>query len=94
MDIQFYIDPETGYPHIYGHGVQEYEVEDVLEQPGEDTQGRRNSRVAIGQTRSGRHLQVVYALGPGDGGLFVITAYELRGNPLAAYRRRRRRRGR
>ena len=30
MDIRFYIDPETGYPHIYRHGVEEYEVEDVL----------------------------------------------------------------
>ena len=26
MDIQFYIDPETGYPHIHRHGVEEYEV--------------------------------------------------------------------
>ena len=30
MNLRFYIDPETGYPHIYRHGVGEYEVEDVL----------------------------------------------------------------
>ena len=94
MDIRFYIDPESGYPHIHRHGVQEYEVEDVLEQPREDTPGRRNSRIAIGQTRSGRYLQVVYTYNSGARQIFVITAYELRGNALAAYRRRRRRSGR
>jgi hypothetical protein len=49
------------------------------------------ARVAIGQTRAGRHLRVVYV--PELGGTFVITAYELRGKPLMAYRRRRRQRG-
>jgi hypothetical protein len=31
--IRFYIDPETGEPHIYEHGVDEDEVADVLEDP-------------------------------------------------------------
>ena len=40
MKIRFYIDPETGQPHIYNHGVREDEVEDVLGKPGEDRPGR------------------------------------------------------
>ena len=27
VDIRFYLDPDTGLPHIYGHGVTEEEVE-------------------------------------------------------------------
>ena len=30
MKIRYYIDPETGLPHIYGHDVEETEVEEVL----------------------------------------------------------------
>jgi hypothetical protein len=30
VKIRFYIDPETGLPHIYRHQVVEGEVEDVL----------------------------------------------------------------
>lgn len=51
MNIRFYIDPETDLPHIYGHQVDEQEVEDVLRRPEEDRPGREGSRVAIGQTR-------------------------------------------
>jgi hypothetical protein len=36
MDIRFYIDPETGLPHIYNHDVDGDEVEEVLQNPGED----------------------------------------------------------
>ena len=36
LKIRFYIDPETGKPHIHNHGVKENEVEDVLSKPGED----------------------------------------------------------
>lgn len=60
MTIRFYIDPETGLPHIYGHGVVEEEVEEVLRAPGEDRPGREGSRTAIGQTRAGRYLRVIY----------------------------------
>ncbi len=90
MNLRFYMDPETGYPHIHRHGVEEYEVEDVLVDPGEDTRSRGDSRILIGQTRSGRYLLVVYRRGAIAGQVFAITAYELRGNALAAYRRRRR----
>ena len=31
MNLRFNVNPETGLPHIYDHGVAEYEVQDVLE---------------------------------------------------------------
>lgn len=93
MNIRFYLDPETELPHIYGHAVDEDEVTDVLANPGEDRPGREGSRVAIGKTRAGRYLRVIYVPDPEPDSVFVVTAYELRGNPLTAYRRRRRRKG-
>lgn len=93
MNIRFYRDPTTGEPHIYNHGVTEEEVEEIIRRPSEDRRGREGSRVAIGQTRAGRFLRVIYVPDPEPESLFVITAYELRGKPLAAYRRRQRRKG-
>jgi len=58
MRARFYIHPESGEPHIAGHGVGEHEVRDVLTQPLEDRPGRDGSRVALGQTRAGRYLRV------------------------------------
>jgi hypothetical protein len=91
MTIRFYVDPETGLPHIYGHQVDEREVEDVLREPGEDRPGREDSRVAIGRTRGGRYIRVIYVPDPEPASVFVITAYQLTGKALMAYRRRRRR---
>jgi len=93
MNIRFYRDPETDEPHIYGHDVDEDEVAHVLENPGEDRPGRDGSRVTIGKTADGRYLRVIYVPDPEPDSVFVITAYELRGKPLIAYRRRRRRKG-
>lgn len=92
MKVRFYIDPETDLPHIYRHGVSESEVEDVLSRPGEDRPGSEGSRVALGQTTSGRYLRVIYVPDTEPRSVFVATAYELRGKALLAYRRRRRRR--
>jgi len=92
MKIRFYIDPETGMPHIHRHGVREDEAEDVLSSPGEDRPGKEGSRIAIGQTMGGRYLRVIYVPDSDPESLFVITASELKGKPLTAYRRRRRRR--
>jgi hypothetical protein len=92
LNIRYYIDPETELPHIYRHDVEETEVEDVLSNPGEDRLGREGSRVAIGRTPEGRYLRVIYVPDPAPNSVFVITAYELQGKPLIAYRRRRRRR--
>lgn len=94
MKIRCYIDPVTDEPHIYNHDVDEYEVEDILRNSGEDRPGRDGSRIALGQTADGRYLRVIYVPDPELDGVFVVTAYELKGKPLAAYRRRRRKRGR
>ncbi len=59
MELRFHRDPDTGLPHIYGHGVTEDEVADVLRRPGEDRPGGRGSRIAIGRTSAGRYLRVV-----------------------------------
>jgi len=94
MEVRYYLDPETGQPHIYGHGVTEAEVEYVLRHPGEDRPGSDNSRHALGQTAGGRYLRVIYGADEEAESVFVVTAYELRGKPLQAYRRRMRRRRR
>jgi hypothetical protein len=91
MNVRFYIDPETRLPHIYNHNVVEDEVEGVLRKPREDRPGKENSRIAIGQTKGGRYLRVIYVPDPVPDSVFVITAYELIGKPLKAYRRRSRR---
>ena len=90
MQARFYIDPATGLPHINGHQVSEDEVIEILDKPGEDRAGREGSRVALGQTASGRYLRVIYVPDPEPDSVFVITAYDLTGKPLAAFRRRRR----
>jgi len=90
LDIRFYLDPATGLPHIYNHQVDETEVMELLEAPTEDRPGREGSRIALGQTSAGRYLRVVYVPDPVPDSVFVITAYDLTGKPLAAFRRRRR----
>jgi hypothetical protein len=70
--------------------VSEDAVIDVLEDPFEDRAGREGSRVAIGQTAAGRYLRIIYVPDPEPDSIFVITAYELTGKPLTAFRRRRR----
>lgn len=91
VKIRYYIDSETESPHIYRHNVTEGEVEAILTHPGEDRLGREGSRVAVGKTSEGRYLRVIYVPDPELNSVFVITAYELKGKPLTAYKRRRRR---
>lgn len=88
MKIRFYIDPTTSLPHIYNHQVDETEVKEVLTNSNEDRPGTKNSRVAIGRTEAGRILRVIYVRDPKPDRVFVITAYTLEGKPLAAFRRR------
>jgi hypothetical protein len=75
MNIRFYLDKETGLPHIYNHEVVEKGVEEVLLRPVEDRPGKENSRIAVGQTRAGRYLRVIYVPDPEPDSVFVITAY-------------------
>lgn len=89
MIVRFYIDPEAGEPHIVRHRVSEAEVEDVLRRPIEDRPARDGARIAIGQTRDGRYLRVIYVPDPEPDSVFVITAFDLGPKPLRALRRRR-----
>jgi len=91
MRLRFYTDLGTNSPHIYRHGLTGQDVEDILSHPGEDRLGHEGSRVAIGQTRSGRYLRVIYIQDKETESIFVMTAYELLGKALLAYRRRMRR---
>lgn len=91
MKVRFYIDPESGDPHVESHDVSEQEVRSVLSRPLEDRPGREGSRVALGQTAEGRYLRVIYVPDPEPDSVFVITAYELGPKAKRALRRRRRR---
>jgi hypothetical protein len=92
VKLRFYEDPETGEPHIYRHAVSEREVEDVLARSLEDRAGSEGSRVALGQTASGRYLRVVYVADPEPESVFVVTAYDLGPKAKKALQRRRRKR--
>jgi hypothetical protein len=94
MEIRFYIHPESELPHIYEHGVTEEEVYQVLVKRGDDFRGRKNTRIRFGQTQAGRYLKVIYVPDVERDSVFVITAYELRGKALKAFRRRQRRKHR
>ena len=94
MELRFWNDPETGIPHIYAHGVSEDEVRQVLARPGIDYPSERDSRVHMGKTLAGRYLKVVYVPDRGARSAIVVTAYELRGKSLKAYRRAQRRKKR
>ena len=94
MKIRYYIDPDSELPHIYKHNVSEDEVEFIILNPGEDRPGKEGSRVAIGQTEAGRYLRVIYVQDKEKNSIFVITAYNLKGKPLLADKRRRKRRKR
>jgi len=94
MELRFWNDPETGLPHIYDHGVTEEEVEQVLRSPGLNLPDARNSRSVMGQTAAGRYLKVVFVPDSAGESGFVVTAYELRGKRLQAYRRTKRRKKR
>jgi hypothetical protein len=94
MEFRYYIDPETGEPHIYGHRVTEVEVEQVMRGSGEDFPAKRGARMKLGQTAAGRYLQVIYVPDEEGDSAFVITAYELHGKAKTAFRRRQRRKPR
>lgn len=89
MGALYYVDPVTDEPHIYNHAVNEDEVKDVLGRAIEDRPGREGSRVAIGQTRAGRFLRVIYVPDGQPGSVFVMTSYELGPKALRALPQRR-----
>lgn len=91
MDFRYFVDADSGLPHIYNHGVDERDVEFVVRQAREDRPGRDGSRIAVGQACGGRYLRVVYVPDDDGVGIFVVTAYPLTGKQLKAFRRRVRR---
>lgn len=94
MEVRFHIDPDTDEPHIYGHGIMESEVLQVLRGAGQDLAGARDSRIKIGQTATGRYLKVIYVRDADGLGIFVITAYDLGAKAKRAFRRKQRRKPR
>lgn len=90
MRVRFYLDSESGQPHVFRHGVSEAEVEEVLRGPGDDLPARRDSRMKLGRTMAGRCLAVIYTADANSDDVFVITAYELKGKAKKAFRRRQR----
>lgn len=88
MRARFFIDPTTDRPHLEKHGVSPQEAIEILERGGQDYMGDRGARIALGRTRAGRYLKVMYRPDESSDDVFVITAYPLRGKGLKAYRRR------
>jgi hypothetical protein len=68
-------------------GVTEDEVREALARRLHDRAGADGSRVAVGQTRAGRFLNVVYVPDPEPGSIFVITSYRPTAKALKALRR-------
>jgi hypothetical protein len=93
VQIRFYIDPETGRAHCEAHDVRPTEAAEVLQRRSQDFAARDGARMAMGTTKAGRVLRVVYVLDE-DGSVFVITAYPLTGGALRAFKKRQRRRDR
>jgi 6-phosphogluconolactonase (cycloisomerase 2 family) len=91
MNIEFYIDSDTGVPHIARHRVEKWEAVDVLENAQADYNARDGTRAALGQTRDGRYLRVIYRRLDG-GDRRIITAFDLSPSAKRALRRSRRRR--
>jgi len=53
-----------------------------------DVPGQEDARVAIGQTRGGRYLRIIYVPDPEPDSVFVITGYDLGPKAVRALRRR------
>ncbi|QDV62184.1 hypothetical protein [Crateriforma conspicua] len=70
-------DPEGNVVHVAEHGVTQEEVEDVLANPTDrDTSHSSGYPVAFGDTRTGRHLIVVYEQIDAET-VYPITAYDV-----------------
>jgi len=83
--MRFYLDPDSGLPHIYQHGVREDEVEQILRGKGEDVAAKDGARMKLGQTHAGRYLQVIYTFDDLGLSIFVITAYGVQSLSCADY---------
>lgn len=88
--VDYHWDEEHNCPHMTAkHGITEAEVEEVLFGEHLQRPGREDSAIAIGQTDDGRWLKIIYADSDSiDGGVFVITAYDLSEQEKSAARKR------
>jgi hypothetical protein len=91
VNIRFHLDP-SGEPHIWNHNVSEAEVVDVLVDPLESIKGRGTSVIAIGRTRTGRYLKVIFSRDDVGDGIFIVTAVDVSPRQIRALRKRLRRR--
>lgn len=71
-------DPEGNVKHCLEHGVTKQEVEDVVQDPASGNGVSRSSGMPaiFGNTRSERHLIVVYEVIDADT-IYPITAYDV-----------------
>ena len=92
MKVRWYIDPETGEPHVLRHGVSLTEVAEAIDRVLEDRAGKKGARVMIGRSDGGRIIRVVYVPDDDPESIFVITAFQLAPKALKALRRRMKRR--
>jgi uncharacterized DUF497 family protein len=70
-------DPGGNVRHCADHGVSKEELEEVLQNATDSDISRSSGRpVAFGDTRTGRHLMVVYEEVDSDT-VYPVTAYEV-----------------
>jgi uncharacterized DUF497 family protein len=70
-------DPDGNVQHCADHGVTMEEVEEALENAGDADISRSSGRpVVFGDTRTGRHLMVVYE-SVDVSTIYPVTAYEV-----------------
>jgi hypothetical protein len=91
MNLRFNLDP-YGDPHIWNHNVSQHEVAEALANPLESIRGRGTSVIAIGRTRAGRYLKVIYSPDDIGNGIFVVTAFDVPAKQIRALKKRIRRR--
>jgi len=77
---------------MWNHNVTEAEAAEALADPLESVKGRGTSVIAIGQTRAGRYLKVIYSPDDIGDGIFVITAFDVPSRQIRALLKRIRRR--
>ena len=72
-------DPDGNVQHCAAHGVAKEEVEEVVQNTMDKDISRSSGRpVVFGDTRTGRHLMVVYDEIDNDT-IYPVTAYEVPG---------------
>ena len=74
MEIRYFIDAETGLPHIYRHDVTEADVDDILRRPIEDRPGELARLSPWCEPKRDGILRIVFVPDPKPDSVFVITA--------------------